>query len=100
MLSRYGCAVWHWYRISYHRIGKWPSLCHYTKEKTVLGDKCNNYEKVILLCVPRKVCGLIYNGRMIKIAYKSVGDEQGGFRKGRRCVDLIFALKIVLVKYL
>ncbi len=31
----------------------------------------------------------------MKITDKSVGDEQGGFRKGRGCVDQIFAVKIV-----
>ncbi len=31
---------------------------------------------------------------------KSVGDEQGGFRKGRGCVDQIFAVKILVEKYL
>lgn len=31
---------------------------------------------------------------------KSVGDEQGHFRKGRKYVDQVFALKIVTDKYL
>ncbi len=29
-----------------------------------------------------------------------MGDEQGGFRKGRGCVDQIFAVKILVEKYL
>ncbi len=37
---------------------------------------------------------------MVKITYKSVGAEQGGFRKGRGCIDQIFAVKILVEKYL
>ncbi len=29
-----------------------------------------------------------------------MGDEQGGFRKGRRCVDQIFRVKMLVEKYL
>ncbi len=35
----------------------------------------------------------------MKITDKSVGDEQGGFRKGRGCVDQIFAAKILVETY-
>ncbi len=36
----------------------------------------------------------------MKITDKSVGDKQGGFWKGRGCVDQIFAMKILVEKYL
>ncbi len=36
----------------------------------------------------------------MKLTDKSVGDEQGGFQKGRGCVDQIFAVKILVEKYL
>ncbi len=39
-------------------------------------------------------------GGMMKITDKSVGDEQGGFRRGRGCVDQIFAVKMLAEKYL
>ncbi len=29
-----------------------------------------------------------------------MSEEQGGFRKGRRCVDQIFAIKVVVEEYL
>ncbi len=45
-----------------------------------------------------KIYGRILNERMKKITDKSVGDEQGGFRKGRGCVDQIFAVKILVEK--
>ncbi len=62
-------------------------------------EECNNYRGISLLSVPRKVYGRILNERMIKITDKSVGDEQC-FRKGRGCVDQIFALKRLVKKYL
>ncbi len=38
---------------------------------------------------------------MMKIVTdNSVGDEQGGFWKGRGCIDQIFAVKILVEKYL
>ncbi len=37
---------------------------------------------------------------MMKITDKSVGDEQGGFRRGRGRVDQIFAVKMLVEKYL
>ncbi len=33
--------------------------------------------------MPAKIYGRILNERMMKITDKSMGDEQGGFRKGR-----------------
>ncbi len=50
--------------------------------------------------MPGKIYGRILNERMMKITDKSVGAEQGGFLKGRGCVDQIFAVKILLEKYL
>ncbi len=52
------------------------------------------------ISVPGRIYGRILNERMMKLTDKSVGDEQGGFRKGRGCVDQIFALKILVEKYL
>ncbi len=57
-------------------------------------EGCNNYRGISLLSVPGKIYGRILNERMMKTTDKSVGDEQGGFRKGRGCVDKIFAMKI------
>ncbi len=46
-------------------------------------DECNNYSGISLLSVPGKIYGRMLNERMMNITDKSVGDEQGGFRKGR-----------------
>ncbi len=63
-------------------------------------EECNNYRGLSLLSVPGKIYGRILNERMMKITDKSVGDEQEGFQKGRGCVDEIFAVKILVEKYL
>ncbi len=63
-------------------------------------EECNNYRGISLLSVPGKIYGRILNERMMKVTDKSVGDEQGGFRKDRRCVNQIFAVKILVEKYL
>ncbi len=62
-------------------------------------DECKNYRGISLLSVPGKIYGRILNERVMKITNKSMGDEQGGFRKGRGCVDQIFTVKILVEKY-
>ncbi len=63
-------------------------------------EECNNYRGISLLSVPGKIYGRIFNEKMMKITDKCVGAEQGGFWKGRGCVDQIFAVKILVEKYL
>ncbi len=46
-------------------------------------EKCNNYRGISLLIVPGKIYGSILYERMMKITDNSVGDEQGGFWRGR-----------------
>ncbi len=62
--------------------------------------ECNNYRRLSLLIVPGKIYGGILNERMTKITDESVGDEQEGFRKGRGCIEQIFAVKILVENYL
>ncbi len=59
-------------------------------------EECNNYRGISLLSMPGKIYGRILNKRMMKITGKSVGDAQGGFWKGRGCVDQNFAIKILV----
>ncbi len=61
--------------------------------------ECNSYRGISLLSVPGKIYGRNLKERMMKVTDKSVGDEQGGFWKGRGCVDQIFAMKILVKKY-
>ncbi len=61
---------------------------------------CNSYRGIKLFIVPEKVYGRVLSERMMKIAEGSIGNEQGGFRIGRGCVDQIFALRMIVEKYL
>ncbi len=63
-------------------------------------EECTSYRDISLLSVPGKIYGRILNERMMKVTDKSVGDEQEGFREGRGCVNQIFAVKILVEKYL
>ncbi len=38
--------------------------------------------------------------RVMKVIEGKVSEEQGGFRKGRGCVDQIFAMKMLVEEYL
>ncbi len=62
--------------------------------------ECSNYWSISLLSVPGKIYGRILNERMMKITHESMGDEQLGFQKSRGYVDKIFAVKILVEKYL
>ena len=63
-------------------------------------DECKNYRGISLLSVPGKVYGRLVIERVRKLTERSVRDEQGGFRKGRGCVDQVFMLKNICEKYL
>ncbi len=63
-------------------------------------EEWNNYRRISLLSVPGKIYGRILNARTTKVTDNSVGDEQGGFWKGRGCIDQISAVKILVEKYL
>jgi hypothetical protein len=66
------------------------------------GDKneCKNYIGINLLSTLGKVYGRVLIERVTEITEVLIRDEQGGFRKGRGCVDQVFALKCVCEKYL
>ncbi len=49
-------------------------------------EECKSCRGISLLSVPREIYGRILNERIMKKTDKSVGDEQGGFQKGRGCV--------------
>ncbi len=50
-------------------------------------EECNNYRGISLLSMPGKIYGRILTERLMQVTEKKVGDEQGGFRKGKSCVD-------------
>ena len=63
-------------------------------------DECGNYRGISLLSIPGKVYGRIVIERVMEITEGRISEEQGGFRKGRGCVDQIFTVKMLTEKYL
>ena len=59
------------------------------------GDKsdCKNYRGISLLSIPGKVYGRVLIERVRSMTEGMVGEEQGGFRSGRGCVDQVFVMK-------
>ncbi len=69
------------------------------KSKGSRGE-CSSYRGISLLSVPGKVYGRILTERLKEVTEGIVSEEQGGFRKGRGCVDQIFAMKRLAEEYL
>ena len=56
-------------------------------------DECNNHRGISLHSVTGKVYGRVLTERLMEVTEGKVSEEQGGFRKGKGCVDQIFSLK-------
>ncbi len=63
-------------------------------------NECGSYRGISLLSVPGKVYGRIFTERLMEVTEGKVGKEQGGFKKGRGCVDQIFTIKRLVEEYL
>ena len=65
------------------------------------GDRkeCGSYRGISLLSIPGKVYGRILIERVMEMTESKISQEQGGFRKGRRCIDQICTVKSVAEKY-
>ncbi len=63
-------------------------------------NECGNYKGISLLSIAEKVYGKITIEMVPKITESRISEEQGGFRKGRGCVDQTFSLKITVEKIL
>ncbi len=53
-----------------------------------------------LQSVPGNVYGRILTARLMEVTQRKESEEQGGFRKGKGCVDQIFAMKRSVEEYL
>ena len=53
---------------------------------------CSNWRDITLLSVPGKILGKIIYKRICTAVDDHLRQEQAGFRKGRGCVDHIFAM--------
>ncbi len=61
---------------------------------------CSSYRGISLLSVPGKVYRRILTERLMGVTEGKVSKEYRGFRKGRGCVDLILAMKMLVEEYL
>lgn len=63
-------------------------------------NECNNDNRISIVSVPDKIYGIVLNERLMQVKDEKVTDKQGGFRKGKECVDQIFAIKMIVEEYL
>ncbi len=61
---------------------------------------CSNYRGISLLSVPSKVYTRIKDSRVRSKTESKVMEVQGGFRRGRSCVDWIFTIRQLSEKVL
>ena len=52
------------------------------------------------MSIPGKLYGRVIIERVIECTEEQLSEEQGGFRRGRGCVDQVFALRSIVEKYL
>ena len=64
-------------------------------KKGTLSD-CNNWRGITLLSVPSKIFCKIITHRITSAVDQVLREEQAGFRKGKGCVDQIFALRNII----
>ncbi|KAL0187117.1 hypothetical protein M9458_018787, partial [Cirrhinus mrigala] len=64
-------------------------------KKGALSD-CNNWRGITLLSVPSKILAKVIIQRIYDAVDKSLRNEQAGFRRGRGCIDQIFALRNII----
>ena len=79
----------------------WVSACVVPLYKGK-GDKCEcgSFRGISLLSVVGKIYGRILINRVREGTEGVIGEEQGGFRRGRGCVDQVFVVRQVCEKYL
>ena len=62
--------------------------------------ECGSYRGISLLSIPGKVYGKVIVERVQRLTKEKISEEQGGFRKGRGCVDQIFSFRMVVERVL
>ncbi len=61
--------------------------------------ECGTYRGTISLSsIPGKVYGKVITERVQRLTEEKISEEQGGFIKGRGCVDQIFSFRMVVEK--
>src|SRR5215469_17850065 len=62
-------------------------------------SECGSYRGISMMSVVGKLYRRVVIDRVKNITESLVGEEQGGFRKDRGCVDQVFAVKGLCEKY-
>ena len=62
--------------------------------------ECGSYRGISLLSIPGKTYGKVIVERIQRLTEQKISEEQGGFRKGRGCVDQIFSFRMVVERVL
>ena len=107
MLKRGGKSMIDWLQMLFEKCRREGRVPEDWKKSCVVpiykgkGDRreCKNYRGISLLSVVGKVYGRILVERIRETTERKVGEEQGGFRRGKGCVDQVFALKQINEKY-
>lgn len=60
---------------------------------------CDNFRGIFLFNTGYRIYSKIVNNRLRNISHALLQEEQNGFRRGRSCIDSIFTLKQLFVKY-
>jgi hypothetical protein len=76
--------------------GMKPILFHYLKKGKQ--NVCCNYRDISLLNTGYKIYTKILNTRLQTVTGAILLENQSGFRKGRFCIDTVFALKQIIEK--
>ena len=61
---------------------------------------CDNWRGITLLSVPSKVFCKILLGRIDEVIDNKLREEQAGFRRGRGCIDKVFAIRNIIEQYI
>ena len=63
-------------------------------------QNCDNWRGITLLSIPSKIFYRILLGRIYAAVDLKLRQEQVGFRRGRGCIDQIFAARNVIEQYI
>ena len=59
-------------------------------------NNCNIWHGITLLSIPSKVLAKIVINRLSNVVDSRLREEQAEFRKGKSCIDQIFALRNII----
>ncbi len=99
MLSMGGDAVVEWMLLICERTWKKGEVPVDWKRAIIVPLYKGKYRGISLLSVPGKMRERILTERLIEVTEGKLSEKWGGFRKGRGCVDQIFAMKMLVEEY-